>query len=140
MTFTNIICFLLLCSSIVFMIMEYKHYKLKKELKKHERERTNHITKLFQMLEKIGDERNAFKERVVELENAIEGQYGVSVRREVTVVKADFTKLEMVIMFAGVDKLLKNPKSADDAEFYVKLLKKIQPIIDKMEEPEEEKK
>lgn len=109
------------------------------ELHENVEQKRETISKLFQMLEETGKKRLYYRERTIELEDAIEQGYGVKIRKEITVVNTEFTKLEMVVMFAGVNKLLTSPKTADDAEIYLNLIKKIQPIMDLMEEPPEKK-
>lgn len=79
-----------------------------------------------------------FKGRTEHLEDKVEQDYGVSVRNVVTEVKADFSKLEMVVMQSGVMKVLKNSDNVDDIEFYLKLSKKIQGFLDKMKDDSED--
>jgi hypothetical protein len=91
----------------------------------------------FEKIEKLSEDRSSLKERVIELEDAIEKGYGVKIRNEVTEVIADFNKLEMVIMFSGVSKLLEGKTTPDDAQIYIDLCKKIQGFLDKMKEDEQ---
>jgi hypothetical protein len=73
--------------------------------------------------------------RCNEVEDAMEKGYGIQVRTEINQkVETDFTKLEMVTIMAGVDKLYTNSKNRDDVEFYIALSKKIEKIVEKMEE------
>lgn len=97
------------------------------------------IARLFEMIESISGERTMYRTRALQVEDAIEKGYGVTIRKEVTKIIVDFNKLEMVVFLAGVNKLLKNSSNVGDAEFYINLIKRLQSIIDKMEEPEEEK-
>lgn len=110
---------------------------LKKIKKKHLsaiQQKINSINTLYQKIEKLSARNVYLERRVIEVEDGIESGFGAKIRQEVTVVNAEFTKLEMVIMLAGVSVLLKNPKTVDDAEFYINLSKKIQKLIDNMKE------
>jgi hypothetical protein len=93
-------------------------------------EKIKTINSLYKKLE----EYSGYKERATELEDSIEKGYGVKIRNEVTVVKTDFTKLEMVTMLAGVHKLAKSSESIDDTKIYIALVEKIQKLIDVMKE------
>lgn len=78
-----------------------------------------------------------WKKRCSEVEDAMEKGYGIQVRTEVKpAVDTEFTKLEMVILTAGVEKLIKSTKNVPDAEIYIKLFKKINALLDVMEEEE----
>lgn len=73
--------------------------------------------------------------RCNEAEDAVEKGYGIKVRTETTnKVETDFSKLEMVIIVSGVEKLLKDSKSPQDAEIYINLFKKINALLEVMEE------
>lgn len=81
----------------------------------------------------------AMKERVDELESGIEKNFAVSVRKDVTTIECVFDKVEMAFLMAGVFKLINDEKSGiEDKEFYIKLYKKIQEHIEKMEDPVDE--
>lgn len=82
-------------------------------------------------------ERDKWKLRAMEVEEQIEGKFGVSVRQENTIIKADFDKVEMVTMFAGLMKLMKDAKGLDDINYYTALLTKMQGFIDRMTEDQE---
>jgi len=110
------------------------------KLNKEVDQKAGSINQLFEMIESISQEKVMYRKRVIELENAVEQGYGVTVRREVTNVIVDFNKLEMVILLSGVHKLLKGSKTTEDAEFYINLIKKLQKAIDKMPEDKEEEK
>jgi len=92
------------------------------------------ILQLFAMLEDVGSDRAMYRQRAIDVEDAIEKSFGITVRKEVTEIVVEFNKLEMVVCLAGIYKLLKGISSPEDAEFYAKLIKKVQGIIDKMPE------
>ena len=78
-----------------------------------------------------------WKKRCSEVEDAMEKGYSIPVRTEIKpVVDTEFTKLEMVIITAGVEKLIKSTQSIPDAEIYIKLFKKINNLLEVMEEEE----
>jgi len=78
-----------------------------------------------------------WKRRCNEVEDSMEKGYGISVRTEVKpVVDTEFTKLEMVIITAGVEKLIKSTQHVSDAEVYIKLFNKINILLEVMEEEE----
>jgi len=96
------------------------------------------ITNLYAQIETISAERMQYYNRIIDLENGIETEFGVKVRQEVTVVKTHFTKLEWVVMLSGVDKLLRSAKTPDDARVLLQILDKIREFMDHLkEEPEE---
>ena len=97
------------------------------------------LAEIMKNLEESKSELAIFKERAESLENRIETDFGVSVRNITTVIKVEFTKLEMVTMMAGVFRLTHNSKTMEDAEYYIALSKKLQGFIDQMQEDEEEK-
>jgi len=74
--------------------------------------------------------------RIKELEDGIQKDFGIKVRQDITNIKTDFSKLEMIIMLSGVNALLSNSKSKDDAVLYIKLFDKLQSYIDKLEDDE----
>ena len=92
------------------------------------------IDTLFAQLSNESQSGKTWHARVIQLENAIEKSFGVTVRREVTEVKTDFTKLEWVVMLSGVHKLLDGSKIPEDAKVYLEILDKIQAFIDDLKE------
>ena len=75
------------------------------------------------------------RRRVIELENDFEEKHKVTIRVEKTFVIAKLTKMEMVIVLAALDSLMKNPKTNhDDMRFYFDLYSKIQGFVKNMEE------
>lgn len=76
-----------------------------------------------------------WKKRCSEIEDAVEEGYGIKVRTEIKpTVDTEFTKLEMVVLTAGVEKLIKSTQNVPDAEIYIKLFKKINALLEVMEE------
>jgi len=95
---------------------------------------------LFSMIEKLGQEKSHYKDRVNQLEKSIETGFGVAMRTELTIVDTELLKFDYVAMLAGVHKLLKSSMdNIEDAEYYIDLIKKIQAILDQMPEIQEEK-
>jgi len=98
------------------------------------------ISKLFEMLESATDEKEKYKERVLELENSIKKSFGFPVRKEITLINTNLLKFDYVLMQAGISKLIKdNPEKIEDTEYYINLVKRLQSIMDQMPEIQEEK-
>lgn len=89
---------------------------------------------LKKVLKHTIEERDSWKQRVDDIERRVEKQYGIKVRHETVVVNSDFEKVELAIIAAGINKLLKDSKNSDDTVFYLELRDKIQGVIDKMKE------
>lgn len=87
----------------------------------------------------LKDEVRIYKERMLAVEDAIKNERGISIRNEVVKIDAPFNKLDFVILYSGVCKLLKDSGVLADSEAYIKILKSLQDIIDKLPEPVEEK-
>jgi len=134
--FSIVILIYLIASCIRLILLNKKKEEHVNDLCKTIKQKTNIIDKYFNQIANLSSEKNNFHERVIELENSIEKSYGVSIRNEVTNVKADFNKLEMVIMLAGVSKLISSSKSIDDVKACVVLNDKIQSFINDMKEGE----
>ena len=81
-------------------------------------------------------DKTKLRERVIELENHVNDTFSVSVRNDITKVNCIFDKLEMVIIMAGIFQLIKHSGNIDDKEAYIKLYKKAQENVEKMEEPD----
>jgi hypothetical protein len=101
-----------------------------------ETEYENYRVKMENMVRELSNEKDVFKKRVFDLEDAIQKEYGVKIRNEVTEVHCDFDKLEMVIFLAGIYQLIDRSGEIEDKEHYIKLYKKVQSFVDKMEEKE----
>ena len=97
------------------------------------------VQTLFKMLEKLTDEKAYYKKRVEDLEDSIESGFGLSVRKDITIINTDLLKIDYVAMLAGIIKLIKDTVNLEDTEYYIGLTKKIQLILDKMPEIQEEK-
>jgi len=73
-------------------------------------------------------------ERVRNLEHSIEKSFRVDIRREVTEVKVCFDKSEMMILQAGLHKLIKDSSHPGDMQYYLDLDKKINSFSEHMKE------
>jgi hypothetical protein len=82
----------------------------------------------------LESKRKSLNDRVVELENAIEKDYGVKVREEINIVDIGFDKQEASIMLAGIDALIGGSTYIDDIKVYIKLYDKIVEVIDRVPE------
>lgn len=110
------------------------------ELTESSEQKIVNINTLYEKIEMLTDEKLYYKDRVDDLEKAIETGFGISVRKNVTIVNTDLLKFDYVIMLAGINKLIKdNPEKIDDIKYYIELMEKIQAILDKMPEIQEEK-
>jgi len=106
------------------------NYKLNEKIG----QKTCAIAQLFIMLERVSEERAMYRKRAIDVEDAVEKSFGIAIRKEVTEVKVEFNKVEMVVLLSGIYKLLKGVKSVDDAKFYTNLIERVQSTIDKMPE------
>ena len=129
----TILLAILLLGSIGWIIFLFKRYKKIKEI-------NYSITKAYAAdYAKASRLSKEMHTRVIEMENGINETFSVSIRNDVTTVECVFNKIEMAFLMAGVYKLLNDANSTvDDKEFYIKLYKKIQKYIDKMEDPADE--
>ena len=93
------------------------------------------IEYLNQDSKEILEECEELRKRCNEVEDAMEKGYGIKVRTEVAQkVETEFSKLEMVIIISGVQKLLKGTENPQDAEIYINLFKKINALLENMED------
>lgn len=97
-------------------------------------QKTRAIDNLFKQMSVLGQDKLSYHDRVVQLENAIENSFGVTVRQEITEVRTDFTKFEWVILLAGVHKLLSGSKDPEDTRIYLAVIDKVQAFIDDLKE------
>lgn len=113
--------------SLIYIVFLYRIIaKLKTEIKYAHGE-TSEISK----------DCEEWKKRCSEVEDAVEKGYGIKVRTEIKpTIDTEFTKLEMVVLTAGVEKLIKSTQNVPDAEIYIKLFKKINALLEVMEEEE----
>lgn len=101
--------------------------------------RKNHtIETNYKSLENLTAEIEMWKKRTIELEDSISNEgFQVKTRNDITVVNADFTKIEMIVFLSGLDLLMKRSGDANDLEFYISLFKKIQDLSEKMKEEDD---
>lgn len=135
-----LVMIILLLLSVAYSLSLRDIIKRLKSANQYEtKQKSNSINVLYDQIDSMTIKLDNKQSRIDELERGIETGFGVKVRQEITKVIADFTKLEMVIMLAGVQKLSKQPSvTISDLEIYIELLKKIQGFINDMEEETEE--
>jgi uncharacterized protein YoxC len=129
-------CFIISIGFIVFLIaiLYYKNRTYKNVIK----QKGDSAKALFSKIEEISKERSILKERIIELEDGVKDKFGISVRQEITKVETNFSKAEMVFMMAGVYSLIKKSNNKIDIKYYLNLSDKLQSLIDKMDEKEED--
>jgi len=135
----NSIIILLTClfgSMVISAIALRLHFK-NRELKIVVEQKSEALNHMYKETEKLAEDKNMYQERCKEIEDAVEKGGGIKIRNEVTEVIVDFKKLEMVLIYAGISKLLKETDNPEDARHYVDLLEKIQGFLDDMKEEEE---
>lgn len=98
------------------------------------------IILLEQQLKASQKATEVYRERAVEIEDAIEKEFGIKIRQEITEVITEFSKLEMVLIYAGIVKLIKGDIQPDETRLCIDLLDKIQLYIDDMKEEDGVKK
>ena len=123
----------LLILMTIFLIIKYKKYK--NTLEKLGQV-NNSIRSLYEKIQYLSDDRKKYYDRVIDLENMKGDAFQVKLRNEITEVKIDFTKLEIVTILAGVCILLERTKHPDDAKVYIELIDKIKSFIEDMKEGE----
>ena len=101
------ILILLSISLMISLFFLYKKIVKNKNLKEICSQQTDSINKNWEKIDKLSQEKATQHERIIELEDAINGGFNVSIRNEVTEVISEFTKLEMVIILSGISLLLK---------------------------------
>ena len=103
------------------------------------RDASDSMTMLKKQVEELTEERDRFKKRTIMLENAFKKEQGISIRQDITQVIVDFDKVEMVIIMAALTKMISTGmKTPEDAEYVLKLLRKIEGFVNKMEEPKDD--
>lgn len=121
----NLICCIGMVLGVVVLSKKVKRLvKENEDLLKHAQEEASDF-----IIDKV-----KLQERVKELENGIKDSFGISVRNEVTKIECVFDKFEMVIMMAGIYQLIEHSGNIEDKEAYIKLYKKIEDNVQKMEE------
>jgi len=129
---------IIIITSNFFLIVKKK--KKYRQLKKLIKSKNTTINCLYDKLDKISFENNSLINRVKYLEDIKSDAFQVKLRNEIVQINIDFTKLEMVIILAGVSELLKKTKNLEDAKIYISLIEKINGFINNMKEenqPEE---
>jgi hypothetical protein len=121
--------FLILCLPAAIVVSVYI-IKLHEKIERLSKEKT----KLFDLSSDLADRLIKATARINEVESAVEKGFGVKVRNEVTVIKCEFNKLEMVILLSGVHKLFKDSKSVEDTKVYMTLIDKINSNLPLMKE------
>ena len=101
-------------------------------------QRSNTIGKLFVQISDLSQDQNEYYKRVIQLENAIEKSFGVTVRQEITKINTDFTKVEWVVLLSGIYKLLDGAKVPEDAKIYLEIIDKVQSFMEHLKEEVEE--
>jgi len=97
----------------------------------------NRSTKItFKTIADISDRKNETMKDLRDLEDSINTSHGIKIRQDITNVRIDFSKVELVFIGAGIAKLLKETADPFDAEYYINLLKKISNILPDMKEEE----
>jgi predicted transcriptional regulator len=92
------------------------------------------IKELTQQVNRLKMEKQEFIKRCKELEDAIEKEYGVKVRNEVTEVIVDFDKTELAVINMAICKFMERQLSTDDTKFYLDLRIKIEGLLNQMKE------
>jgi len=129
----NYVLILLLILIIIVLILVIKN----KNLKEICSQQANCINKNFEKIEKLSKEKENQYERIIELEDGINDRYGVSIRKEITEVISEFTKLEMVIILSGITLLLERTNTSEDAQHYINLINKVNLFLKNMKEEED---
>jgi hypothetical protein len=110
-----------------------------KNLKEQITQKDNTIDKSFIIAENLTKNIEKQKVWMTEMERTIEQGYGIKIRQEVINVTCDYTKLETVILYSGVHKLLKDSKNVEDSKILIKLIERMEKIMPDMKEEEEKK-
>jgi len=83
----------------------------------------------------IAAEKAILTRRVEDLEDSIEKGFGIKTRIVKTEILCEFNKLELVVLKAGLIRMLSIPNlNINDIEFYIKLSRKIDEMLPQMEE------
>lgn len=97
-------------------------------------EKNETINLLLKHAEVITFQKDDLSKRVIELENGIETGFGVKVRTIKVETIVNFTKLELICMIAGIEKLLKSQNvHKEDMQFYLDLINKIDKTVSELE-------
>jgi len=126
----------MLCCIIILAIFLIIEHKKCKELLVKAEQVNKRVNSLYKKIQYLSDDRKKYYDRVIDLENMKGDAFQVKLRNEITEVKIDFTKLEIVTILAGVCILLERTKHPDDAKAYIELIDKIKSFIGDMKEGE----
>ena len=127
---------IMLCCIIILAIFLIIEHKKCKELLVKAEQVNKRVNSLYKKIQYLSDDRKKYYDRVIDLENMKGDAFQVKLRNEITEVKIDFTKLEIVTILAGVCTLLERTKYPDDAKVYIELIDKIKSFIEDMKEGE----
>jgi len=127
---------IMLCCIIILAIFLIIEHKKCKELLVKAEQVNKRVNSLYKKIQYLSDDRKKYYDRVIDLENMKGDAFQVKLRNEITEVKIDFTKLEIVTILAGVCILLERTKHPDDAKVYIELIDKIKSFIGDMKEGE----
>jgi len=129
-----ILSVMMVCLSSYIIFQEISYKKKSKHYKEILIQKDITIDNYFVRTAELVDEKSKLHERVLEIEDGIKDKFGVTIRQEITKVIADFDKVEMVFLMAGVNILIKNSENRDDTKYYLKLYEKIEGLVSKMDE------
>ena len=127
---------MLCCIIILAIFLIIKHAKYADLLIKTEQV-NKRVNSLYEKIQYLSEERNKYYQRVIDLEDMKGDAFQVKLRNEITEVKVDFTKLEIVMIYSGIKILLERTKDPDDAKIYIRLIEKINSFIEDMKEGED---
>lgn len=109
----------------MFNFFKKKEYDLNLEIENLNVKIHNYVKKCNDLEE----DNRKLKERVIELENGIEKNYSVSIRKEVKNVNTDLNRGEFSIILSGICKLINDSGNIDDIKVYIEIYEKINKFI-----------
>ena len=121
--------------SFLVTILTSKYHKIK-ELEDVILQKNKSIENTFANIEKLSKEKEMMHKDLRDLEDSLQTSHGIKIRNDIKNIIVPFSKIELVFINAGIEQLLKNTKDPYDAEYYVKLMKKIVEILPDMKEEE----
>jgi hypothetical protein len=75
-----------------------------------------------------------YYQRIKELEDAINTKFGVTVRKDITEIKIDFSKMELTVLYAALCKIMEQKLNTEDLKYYLNLRIKIEELLNQMKE------
>ena len=129
-----LVLFIFAVSFLVTILMGKSH-KIK-ELEEVISQKNKSIENTFTNMEKLSEEKEMMHKDLRDLEDSLQTSHGIKIRNDIKNIIVPFSKIEMVFINAGIEQLLKNTKDPYDAEYYIKLMKKIHNILPDMKEEE----